>query len=441
MACIRNRFFSLLPTFRRLTTMVPTIKANADRYNKTLHESCKWGALGETGMNRLALNDDDKSVRQWFIEQTKALGCKVTVDEMGNIFAVREGENNSLPPIGIGSHLDTQPRGGRYDGIAGVQAGLEILRTLSENNVKTYAPIAVVDWTNEEGARFPKAMVSSGVWSGAIPLADGHGLKAIDEASAPGTTLGSELERIGFKGETAASYEANPLSAHFEMHIEQGPVLEARQTQVGIVTGVQGMRWYDAKVTGFEAHTGSTPMDHRADALVAASIMVQTIEETANQHGGLGTVGVINSSPQSTNTIPGHVTFSIDCRHTAEEKLETYVNELFPKLQEIAKKRGVEFSYKEKWRSAQLKFHEDCVNSLQDSANAEGLSNLEIQSGAGHDSCYTSRKVPTGMLFVPCYKGISHNPAEYSSADALADGLHTMLGAVLRYDELLRSRN
>lgn len=419
--------------------MTPKVQANAERYNQTIQETCKWGALeNTTGMNRLSLNDDDKKVREWFVNEMKGLGCKVLVDEMGNIFAIRAGENNDLPPIAVGSHLDTQPRGGRYDGIAGVQAGVEIMRTLVENDVNTYAPFAVVNWTNEEGARFPKAMVSSGVWGGAIPLEDAHNLQAIGEPE--GTTMKTELERIGFKGNLPASYDANPLLAHFELHIEQGPVLEAKNIDVGIVTGVQGMRWYDAEVQGFEAHTGSTPMNHRADALVATSMMIQAIEECANKHRGLGTVGVINSSPQSTNTIPGNVKFSIDCRHSSEEKLGPYTEDLFSTLQGIAKSRGVEFKYTEKWRCPQLQFHKDIVSSLKESANAQGLSSLDMQSGAGHDSCYTSKRVPTGMIFIPCYKGISHNPIEYSSPEALTNGLHTLIGAVLRYDDLVRSR-
>lgn len=414
------------------------VQANSKRYWDTIHHTCdKWGATPDGGMNRLALNDDDKSVRNWFIDEVTSLGCKVTVDSMGNIFAVRPGTNNSLAPVGIGSHLDTQPRGGRYDGIAGVQAGVEILRTLHDNKIQTYAPVAVVNWTNEEGARFPKAMVSSGVWSGSIPQKDAHALEDINN---PGVTFEGELERIGFKGDTPASYEAVPLSAHFELHIEQGPILEAENIRVGVVSGVQGMRWYDAEVVGFDAHTGTTPMNRRRDALAATSEIVLAIEETANAHNGLGTVGVINSSPQSTNTIPGRVSFSIDVRHTAEDKLDALEKDLFAKLEAIAKKRNVEFSYKEKWHSRQLNFHPDIVGSLQASADALGYSSLSIQSGAGHDSCYTSKRVPTGMLFIPCKDGVSHNPAEYSSPEALADGVQTLFGAVLRYDELLRSR-
>ncbi|CAN6638755.1 hypothetical protein TRVA0_017S00958 [Trichomonascus vanleenenianus] len=415
------------------------IQTNPDRYNATLHESCVWGAIPKsTGMNRLALNDDDKQVRHWFIEQAKRLGCEIKVDEMGNIFAIRPGTNNDLPPIGIGSHLDTQPRGGRYDGIAGVQAGLEILRTLHENNIQTYAPIAAIDWTNEEGARFPKAMVSSGVWSECIPLEDAYALQDIND---PQHTMKSELERIGFKGDTKASYKANPLSAHFEMHIEQGPILEAEKIQLGIVSGVQGMRWYDAEVVGFESHTGTTPMDRRTDALVATAIMIQAIETCANEHNGLGTVGVINSEPQSTNTIPGKVSFSIDCRHSSESALDTYTADLFGRLEKIAKERGVEFKCSEKWRSKQLDFDADIIGSLTASAKENSFSIRSMQSGAGHDSCYTSQRVPTGMLFIPCHKGISHNPAEYSSPEDLARGVQTLLGGVLRYDNLLKQKH
>lgn len=414
----------------------PTVQASANRFWETLHESCQWGATSDGGMNRLALNDDDRSVRNWFLEQGKALGLTIKVDEVGNIFMIREGERNDIAPIGIGSHLDTQPKGGRYDGIVGVQCGLEILRALNEHNYKTYAPIAVVMWTNEEGARFPKAMLGSGVWGQQIPLSTCYALEDVNE---PGTTFLSELERIGFKGTTKAHYGENPLSAHFELHIEQGPILEAEGIEIGVVEGVQGMRWYDAVVTGAEAHTGTTPMNRRRDTLVAACKMIATIEEIAIACGGLGSVGIINSLPQSTNTIPGHVEFSIDLRHSKEASLDELESKVLAALSSIAAERKVEFKCTPQWFSRQLDFDARLKEHLRSSSDELGLPYMGLQSGAGHDSCYTSVHCPTAMLFIPCKDGISHNPAESATQKHCAQGVQVVLGAVLRYDEDLRA--
>lgn len=414
----------------------PAVTASSSRFWETLHESCQWGATSDGGMNRLALNDDDRSVREWFIAQGKSLGLTVKVDQAGNIFMIRDGENNDIAPIGIGSHLDTQPKGGRYDGIVGVQCGLEILRALNEHNYKTYAPIAVVMWTNEEGARFPKAMLGSGVWGHQIPLDVCYALEDVND---PGTTFLNELERIGFKGTTPASYAENPLSAHFELHIEQGPILEAENFEIGVVDGVQGMRWYDAQVKGAEAHTGTTPMNRRRDTLIAASKMICAIEETAIACGGLGSVGIINSLPQSTNTIPGNVQFSIDLRHSKESSLDVLEEKVFATLNSIAAERGVEFKFKQEWFSRQLDFDTRLKEHLKSSSSEIGLPYMVLQSGAGHDSCYTSVHCPTAMLFIPCKDGISHNPAESATQKHCAQGVQVVLGAVIRYDEDLRA--
>lgn len=415
-----------------------SVSTSGQRYWDSIHESCQWGATDDGGMNRLTLNDDDKQVRLWFISEAEKLGCKVTVDSMGNIFAVRPGKNNDIAPIGIGSHLDTQPRGGRYDGIAGVIAGLEVIRALHAANHTTYAPIAVIDWTNEEGARFPKAMVSSGVWAGQIPENDAYELRDVND---PDTRFVDELERIGFRGSVPCSHKDLPLSAHFELHIEQGPILEAENKDVGIVTGIQGMRWYDAEVFGREAHTGTTPMNRRGDALCAVSEMILCIESTAISMGGLGTVGIINSLPQSTNTIPGEIRFSIDLRHVSEDKVDLLEKSVFAKLAEIASKRGVTFDHSMKWTSPALQFDSECQKSLELAAKHQKMSFKHLQSGAGHDSGYTSYVCPTAMLFIPCKDGISHNPAEYSSQEWCEKGVSVLLGGILRYDDLLMEKS
>lgn len=414
----------------------PVVSASSSRLWETLHESCQWGSTSDGGMNRLALNDDDRSVREWFVAQGKSLGLTVKIDQAGNIFMIRAGENNDIAPIGIGSHLDTQPKGGKYDGILGVQCGLEILRALNEHQYKTYAPIAVIMWTNEEGARFPKAMLGSGVWGQQIPLDVCY---ALEDVNNPGTTFLGELERIGFKGTTPAHYGQNPLSAHFELHIEQGPVLEAENIEIGVVDGVQGMRWYEGLVIGAEAHTGTTPMNRRKDTLVAACHMIAAIEEIAIECGGRGSVGIINSLPQSTNTIPGRVEFSIDLRHSKESSLDILEEKVFAKLNSIAASRNVQFISKETWFSRQLDFHPTLKDHLKASSKDLGLPYMVLQSGAGHDSCYTSVHCPTAMLFIPCKDGISHNPAESATQEHCAQGVQVVLGAVIRYDEDLRA--
>jgi hydantoinase/carbamoylase family amidase len=332
---------------------------------------------------------------------------------MGNIFAIRPGQNNDLPPIALGSHLDTQPTGGKYDGILGVISGLEVLQTIHANNITTYAPLAVVNWTNEEGARFPPAMLCSGVWGGEFTVDWAHARTDQD-----GKTLKQELERIGYLGEVPCAYESNPLLAHFELHIEQGPILDAAELPVGIVKGVQSMRWYHVDVVGREAHTGTTPMDRRSDALLGAARMIVeankfvTTGELAAR-GARATIAVINSGPQSINTIAGKVRMGLDIRAPTDEdvgKVEDLCREAF---QNISDEAGLTVAIDRFWTSPALHFDSTMVSCVRDSAKEVGC-DMELVSGAGHDSVYTSRKVPTAMVFVRCRDGVSHNPAEYS---------------------------
>ncbi|KZT26032.1 metallopeptidase [Neolentinus lepideus HHB14362 ss-1] len=390
-------------------------------------------------MNRLSLNDDDKRVRQWFVEQVKACGCTVKVDQMGNIFATRSGSNNSLPPIAMGSHLDTQPAGGRYDGIVGVLSALEALRTLQDHRVETYAPIAVVNWTNEEGARFPPAMLASGVWGGAFTLEHGH-----SRTDASGKTVKSELARIGFLGDTGCSCDANPLSAHFEVHIEQGPALEAEGLRVGVVTGVQSMNWYNVVLRGREQHCGTTPMHMRADTLLCAAKMIQAINAQAlSLPGSLASVAVINSTPQSINTLAGRVQFNIDARASSNELLVQLEERLEAACRDIASKDGVQIELWDRiWQCPKTAFDDTAVEMVRQSVRkVEGGKFKEMISGAGHDSVYTARKVPTAMIFIRCKGGISHNPVEFSTQEDIQAGANVLLGAVLRYDEYLKERD
>lgn len=330
-------------------------------------------------------------MREWFVSETEKLGCHVKIDEMGNLFAIRPGKNPSLAPIGVGSHLDTQPAGGKYDGILGVQSGIEILRVLNENDHQTYAPLGVINWTNEEGARFNTGMVSSGVWSGRYTLPFAHSLSAAEDKTGA-TTLKSELERIGYLGAVPASYQENPLSAHFELHIEQGPVLEDENKKVGIVTGVQSMGWLIVTVHGETQHSGTCPMARRACALTSAARMISRVEEIALAASGLSTVGVINSWPQSPATVPNKVVFSVDLSHRSTEARERMIAETRAEFDRVARANKCSVEIEDIWNSPAVEFHQDCINCVRESAHANVGENAvkEMPAGAGHDSGMSS---------------------------------------------------
>ncbi|EXJ87979.1 hypothetical protein A1O1_04906 [Capronia coronata CBS 617.96] len=415
-----------------------TLTVNQQRLWDTLHHTAQWGATPEGGVRRLTLTQEDKAVRDWFVDTVQQYGAKVKIDEMGNLFAVRPGQNNSLAPIGIGSHLDTQPAGGRYDGILGVQAGIEILKVLQENEYTTYAPIAVINWTNEEGARFNTGMLSSAVWAGKVSLED-----AYNHTDSDGLRLEDELKNIGYLGPIKASHTVNPLSAHFEYHIEQGPVLEDEGKSVGVVTGVQGMTWLMVTVNGRCQHCGTTPIDRRADALLAAAQMISRINTIAWENKGLTTVGVINSEPQSPGTIPGTVTFSVDIEHLSNDTMDKMAQIVQEACASIAQSQGCTVDIKQIWRSAAVEFHKDCVDAVRSSAielvGKDGY--RELPAGAGHDSVNTSYTCPTSMVFIPSKDGISHHPSEYSTPEHCALGTQVLLNAVLRYDQRLRAKS
>ena len=390
------------------------LKVNQTRLWDTIHHTAQWGATPDGGIRRLTLTDEDKAVRDWFVETAKSYGCTIKIDEVGTIFAIRPGRDNSRAPIGIGSHLDTQPAGGKYDGILGVQAGIEILKVLHENNYTTNSPLAVINWTNEEGARFNTGMLASAVWSGMETLEHAYSL-----CDPEGKTFLEELERIGYRGSVPANHTANPLSAHFELHIEQGPVLEDTGKAVGVVTGVQGMGWLIVTVNGKCQHCGTTPMDRRADALLAASKMITRVNEIALEAEGMSTVGVINSEPQSPGTISGKVTFSVDLEHldnpTRDQMIQTTRNE----CARIAKEGSCEVEIQDIWASPGVRFDSRCIDCVRDAAielvGRDGFA--ELPAGAGHDSVNTSHICPTSMVFIPSKGGVSHHPSEYSSPE------------------------
>ncbi|EEH48788.1 uncharacterized protein PADG_04867 [Paracoccidioides brasiliensis Pb18] len=438
------------------------LRANKERLWKYIHYSCQWGSgirWGEgptdTGMQRLSLSQEDKQVRDWFIETTKSLGCNVTVDEMGNIFAVRPGRRRDVPATFVGSHLDTQPTGGRYDGILGVCAGIEMLKVLEENGIKTEGGVGVVNWTNEEGARFPISMVSSGVWAGQIPLETAHNLRevptvaSLPTASSVPETMKSALEKIGYLGTTPCSHTSYPIAAHFEVHIEQGPNLINAGQRVGVVTAVQAYRWYRIYVTGRDAHTGTTAFAHRADALFASAKMMVRAREIAQKHGALASVGSVAIKPGSVNTVPGLVNFSLDIRAADTAVVEKCDAEMRAEFAAIAAEegKGIGMPCRVEWvldlDCPAVQFHEDCIGCVMESTRAvvgdqsvpESLYRT-IMSGAGHDSVFTSKRVPTSMVFVPCKDGLSHHPEEFASADDCAIGASVILQAVVRYDRM-----
>ena len=406
--------------------MSTNIRIDSDRLWQSLMELAKIGATEKGGVCRLALTDLDRQARDLFRQWGEAAGCTISVDKMGNIFARRPGKDDSLAPVMTGSHIDTQPTGGKFDGNYGVMAGLEVIRTLNDFNYETTRPIEVVVWTNEEGSRFAPAMVASGVFAGVFDLDYG-----LSRADVDGKTMGEELKRIGYAGETACG--GRSIAAFFEAHIEQGPILEAESKTIGVVQGVQGIRWYEITVTGQEAHAGPTPMQRRKDALLGASRMVQAVNRIGldNLPYACATVGMIQSSPNSRNVIPGKVFFTVDFRHPDAEVLKRMGEAAKADFEKIAGEIGLGLDFKEIWYSPPVKFADECVSAVGKAAEELGFSNRPIISGAGHDAVYLSRVAPTGMIFVPCKDGISHNEIEDAKQDELAAGCDVLLRAII----------
>jgi len=402
------------------------IKVNGQRLWDSLMEMAKIGATEKGGVCRLALTDLDKEGRDLFVSWCEEAGCTIKVDKMGNIFARRAGKDNNLPPVVMGSHLDTQPTGGKFDGIYGVLAGLEVIRTLNDNNVETLAPIEASVWTNEEGSRFPPAMVASGVFAGVFDLEYG-----LSRADLDGKTMGEELERIGYNG--AEEMGNRTLKAFFEAHIEQGPILEDEDITIGVVTDAQGQRWYEVKLTGQEAHAGPTPMARRKDALVGAARIIDEVNKIglANAPLACSTVGLMQIHPNSRNVIPGEVFFTIDFRHPNDEVLSNMDAALRSFVEKTSTELGLELDFKEIWYSPPVPFNKSCVDSVREAAKNSGYSHRDIVSGAGHDACYISRVAPTGMVFVPCEGGISHNEIENAKPEHLEAGCNVLIQAVL----------
>ncbi|SLN12425.1 N-carbamoyl-L-amino acid hydrolase [Roseovarius albus] len=403
--------------------MTNTPRIDGARLWDTIMEMAKIDALPGGGCGRLTLTDGDRESRELFAHWCRNAGCTVHFDQLGNMFARRPGRDDSLPPIAIGSHLDTQPHGGKFDGVYGVLAGLEIIRTLNDLGLETDAPIEVVNWTNEEGARFAPAMLCSGVYAGLFDLNF-----ALSRTDAEGKTFGDELERIGYAGEEPCGEHV--MGVFLEAHIEQGPILEAHDEMIGVVSGGQGQRWYDVTVSGRDAHSGSTPMAGRKDALIAASKLVLVVQQIAldNAPHSVGTVGEMHVMPNSRNTIPGEVRFTIDFRNPDDAVLTKMDAAL---RAAVAQETEAQINLDMIWHNPPVHFDQACVDAIQNAADAAGYPNRTMVSGAGHDACQVARKVPTAMVFVPCKDGLSHNEAESAEPEHLEAGCNTLLGAAL----------
>ena len=406
-----------------------TTKINSARLWNDIIESGKIGATEKGGLCRLALSDEDRRVREWFAEACRAEECEVRFDELGNLFARRAGRRPDLHPIAIGSHLDSQPTGGRFDGILGVLAGLEVVRTLNEHGIETEHPIEIIDWTNEEGARFAPAMQGSGVFAGVLDKET-----TLSCQDREGRVFGEELDRIGFRGDDICG--DHPLDSYFELHIEQGPILEAEKKVIGVVGGVQGMRWYDLTLEGRASHAGTTPMKMRRDASVAAAEIIVAVNRLAGEigEGAVTTTGVIDAYPNSRNVVPSRVFMTADLRHTEVEALDRMEERLKEVVSAICSQHQISERLDRLWDSPPVQFDVECVDAVRESANKSGHPSREITSGAGHDAVYVSRVSPTAMIFIPCKDGISHNEIESATPEHVGVGASVLLEAVLLRD-------
>ncbi len=403
------------------------LRVNGQRLWDSIMSMAEIGPGEHGGSCRLALTDEDRQARDLFVGWCKDIGCTIAIDDMGNIFARRAGRNNDLPPVVAGSHLDTQPHGGKFDGIYGVLAALEAIRTIHDANLETEAPVEAVVWTNEEGSRFAPAMIASGVYAGLFEKD-----YAWSRADSDGKTIGEELLRIGYKGDQACG--DHTIGALLEAHIEQGPILEANHKQIGVVQGGQGVRWYDLMIKGQDSHAGSTPMLGRRDALVAAADMIGRIQGLALDFApdGVGTVGEMSVMPNSRNTIPGEVFLTVDIRHPNGETLDRMAKQFSQTGKDLARYHGVEIVIEELWHNPPVQFDQTCIDAVASSSTELGYTHQEIVSGAGHDACQVCRVAPTSMIFVPCAGGLSHNEQESAEPADLEAGCNVLLQAMLK---------
>ncbi len=408
------------------TNTAPNYAINAERLWDSLMQMAKIGATKKGGCCRLALTDLDREGRDLFVNWCEEAGCSIKVDKMGNIFARREGTDPGLPAVLTGSHLDTQPTGGRFDGVYGVLTGLEVIRSLNDMGIKTLHSVEACVWTNEEGSRFAPAMVASGVFGGVFDL--DYGLSRSD---GDGLTMGEELQRIGYAGEEEVGNRE--VHAYFEAHIEQGPILEAEGKTIGIVTDAQGQRWYEMTLTGVESHAGPTPMNLRKDALLGAAQIVQLVNQVGLDNAPLAcaTVGMLDVYPNSRNVIPGQVALTIDFRHPDDAVLANMDAQMREGVERIVAAMGLECELEQIFYYAPITFDKGCVSAVRAGSEVHGYSTREIVSGAGHDACYLAGVAPTSMVFIPCIDGISHNEVEDVKPEWITAGANVVLSAII----------
>ena len=402
------------------------LKINSERLWGSLMDMARVGPGVAGGNNRQTVTDADSEGRHLFQTWAEAAGCSMGLDQMGNMFAMRAGTDPGALPVYVGSHLDTQPTGGKYDGVLGVLGGLELLRTMSDLDIKTKHPIVVTNWTNEEGTRYAPAMLSSGVFAGL------HSQEwAYERMDADGKSFGDELARIGWRGDETVG--ARKMHAFFELHIEQGPILEAEDKQIGVVTHGQGLSWTEITILGKDAHTGSTPMPMRKNAGLAMARILDRVEDIAMSHAphAVGAAGHVNVYPNSRNVIPGKVVFTVDFRSPELAVIQDMESRLRVEAQEICDIMGMEVSFEKVGGFDPVTFDETCVQAVRSAAVRLGYSHMDLISGAGHDACWINRVAPTAMIMCPCVDGLSHNEAEEISPEWAAAGTDVLLHAVL----------
>ena len=408
------------------------LRINPDRLWDSLMEMAKIGPGVAGGNNRQTLTDEDAEGRRLFQKWCEDAGLTLGVDKMGTMFATRPGTDPDALHVYVGSHLDTQPTGGKYDGVLGVLAGLEVVRSMNDLGIRTKHPIVVTNWTNEEGARFAPAMVASGVFAGAITLDYAYSRQDLD-----GKIFGDELKRIGWLGDEEVG--ARKMHAYFEYHIEQGPILEAETKQIGVVTHCQGLWWLEFTLTGREAHTGSTPMAMRVNAGLAMARIFEMVQAVAmeNQPGAVGGVGQVKFTPNSRNVLPGKVVFTVDIRTPDQGKLDRMRATIEAKAKAICDELGVGCSVEAVGHFDPVTFDPTLVGRVRSAAEKLGYTHMDIISGAGHDACWAAKVAPATMIFCPCVGGLSHNEAEEISRDWAAGGCDVLLHAVLETAEIV----